>query len=375
MAQTVHVLRLRGDDQVPKGTSLLDAATAAGWTWPRPCGGQGRCGRCRVQVRAARSSGAATTPHHPGRVLDGWAMACQTTPAPAPPRCACRERAKRGRAPTATPSPSRSRCRWPATGSTNPAVRTFRLDMEPPSLADNTSDLARLQRELARQHGIEQMRVELPLLARLGPALRAADWKVAVTLEMRDWVYGAYLPPRLLRREPREAAGGCYGLAVDLGTTSVVAYLVDFESGRVVDTGERLQRPDRLRRRRHRRIVYSQRKRRPEAPAGPRRGHHQRAHRGDLLARQGVAPRVHPRARRRGQHDHDPPAPRHRPQVPARGALHPRTSRRRPSSPPASSGSTSTRPPACTACRPWAASWAATSPPASSRPACTPPTS
>ena len=162
-------------------------------------------------------------------VVDGWALACQTTVAGdvevrVPPRRTSVLRPY-GHA-VAEPESLPVSCDW----HRNPAVRTFRLDIEPPSLTDNTSDLDRLQRELSRQHGIDQIRAELPLLRDLGRRLRAADWKVAVTLEMRDWVYGTYLPPRLLAVEPREAAGGCYGLAVDLGTTSVVAYLVDFDS-------------------------------------------------------------------------------------------------------------------------------------------------
>ena len=53
---------------------------------------------------------------------------------------------------------------------------------------------------------------------------------------MRDWVYGTYLPPRLLRVYPTAFPQASMGLAVDLGTTSVVAYLVDFTTGRVVDS-------------------------------------------------------------------------------------------------------------------------------------------
>ncbi len=40
------------------------------------------------------------------------------------------------------------------------------------------------------------------MLRRLGSDLRMATWKVDVTLEMRDWVYGTYLPPRLIRIYP-----------------------------------------------------------------------------------------------------------------------------------------------------------------------------
>ena len=53
----------------------------------------------------------------------------------------------------------------------------------------------------------KRSRAELPLLRRLARDLRTANWKVNVTLEMRDWVYGTYLPPRLIRIYP--APSGC----------------------------------------------------------------------------------------------------------------------------------------------------------------------
>jgi len=74
------------------------------------------------------------------------------------------------------------------------------------------------------------------MLRRLSRDLRMANWRVSVALEMRDWVYGTYLPPRLIRIYPSAFGQGSMGLAIDLGTTSIVAYLVDFESARVVDT-------------------------------------------------------------------------------------------------------------------------------------------
>jgi uncharacterized 2Fe-2S/4Fe-4S cluster protein (DUF4445 family) len=119
----------------------------------------------------------------------------------------------------------------------NPAVRTYDVEIEPPSLDDNASDFDRLRRALAQQHGITEVRAELPLLRGLSRDLRMAGWKVNVALEMRDWVYGTYLPPRLIRIYPSAFGQRSMGLAVDVGTTSIVAYLVDFETALVVDTG------------------------------------------------------------------------------------------------------------------------------------------
>jgi uncharacterized 2Fe-2S/4Fe-4S cluster protein (DUF4445 family) len=221
--------------EVPHGTSLLDAAILCELDVPAPCAGQGRCGRCRVRVTSGEVERRSNAGLVTAEILDGWAVACQTYVA--------------GSADVEVPERSKEKVRphghaiaepesLPITCDylQNPAVRLFQLEIEPPSLADNTSDFDRLQRALSQQHGIDQIRAELPQLRRVGTALRHANWKVTVALEMRDWVYGTYLPPRLLRVYPTVFPQASMGLAVDLGTTSVVAYLIDFKEGRVVDT-------------------------------------------------------------------------------------------------------------------------------------------
>jgi uncharacterized 2Fe-2S/4Fe-4S cluster protein (DUF4445 family) len=221
--------------EVPAGTSLLDAAILCELDLPAPCAGQGRCGRCRVLVTSGdveRRSGASLAT---AEILDGWAVACQTyvtgsASVEIPERR--RETVRPHGHAIAEPESLPITCDW----RKNPAVRTFELDIEPPSLADNTSDFDRLRRALAQQHGIEEVRAELPMLRRLGKDLRQANWRVSVTLEMRDWVYGTYLPPRLIRIYPGAFTHASMGAAVDLGTTSVVVYLLDFSTGRVVDS-------------------------------------------------------------------------------------------------------------------------------------------
>ena len=218
-----------------RGASLLDVAVEAGVEIDAPCGGQGRCGRCKVTITGdgvARRPG----PHLSAEeVVAGQALACQATVTGdvvvtiPPPRE--RRRKPRGHA-VAEPEALPVACDW----RQDPAMRMFDLDIEPPSLTDNTSDFDRLQRALAQQHSIKEIRAELPMLRRLGRDLRMANWKVKVALEMRDWVYGTYLPPRLIRVYPGVFGQRSMGAAVDLGTTSVVAYLVDFETGRVVDS-------------------------------------------------------------------------------------------------------------------------------------------
>ena len=222
--------------EVPNGTSLLDAAILCELDVPAPCAGQGRCGRCRVRVTSGEVERRSNAGMSTAEILDGWAVACQTYAGDGAIEIDVPERRKEKVRPhghaIAEPESLPITCDY----LQNPAVRTFELDIEPPSLDDNTSDFDRLRRALSQQHGIEEVRAELPMLRRLGKDLRMSNWKVSVTLEMRDWVYGTYLPPRLIRIYPGAFKHASMGVAVDLGTTSVVVYLVDFATGRVVDT-------------------------------------------------------------------------------------------------------------------------------------------
>ena len=108
--------------------------------------------------------------------------------------------------------------------TTPQALKRF-VKLEPPSLADNTADLDRLLRALRAVHGIEPVFVALGLVTRVSQVLRDSDWQATALLEL---VPGGW---RLLDLEPGDASGQQYGLAVDLGTTTIVVQLVDIVSG------------------------------------------------------------------------------------------------------------------------------------------------
>jgi len=247
--------------EVPPGTSLLDAAIMCELDVPAPCAGQGRCGRCRVRVTSGEVERRSNAGLATAEILDGWAVACQTHAGSGPIAIDVPERKKEKVRPhghaIAEPESLPITCDY----LQNPAVRLFELEIEPPSLDDQTSDFDRLRRALGRQHGVEELRAELPQLTRLGPALRHANWKVTVALEMRDWVYGSYLPPRLLRVYPTAFPQASLGVAVDLGTTSVVAYLVDFTTGHVVDSASTYNKQISCGEDVISRIIYAKRKR------------------------------------------------------------------------------------------------------------------
>ena len=244
--------------EVDVGSGLLEAATAAGVEIDAPCGGQGRCGRCKVTVHGAGIERPPSAHLSADDIAAGQALACQTqvmgdieVSIPAGmARLAGTPRDHAGAEPEALPRA----CDW----IRSPAVRSVALAMEPPTLADSLSDLGRLYRELAR-HDVAETSVSLPLLKDLAARLRKADWKATVTLEMGDLVNGHHLPPRVIAIAAGDDRPGSYGLAIDLGTTSVVAYLVDFETARVIDTASAYNRQISYGDDVISRIVYSQR--------------------------------------------------------------------------------------------------------------------
>lgn len=104
-------------------------------------------------------------------------------------------------------------------------LRRINLPIDPPSLNDTASDWERLGRALRPLLVDSLLEPTLAALRDLGPALRRGEWQVMVTLVAvgDSW--------RVVRVEPAQEAAPTLGLAVDLGTTTVVAELVDAATG------------------------------------------------------------------------------------------------------------------------------------------------
>lgn len=201
-----------------------------------PCGGQGRCGRCAVVVDQGDVQRRSTARLSREALEEGYALACQTVVKSdvvitVPPQ----EKIER-RLPTAQ-RVAKITVPFGYDWSRDQTTQKYFVAIEPPGLDDNTDDVARLQRALQARHGIEVqgMRIDLPVLRRVAGALRESHWQVTAVLEMDTWM-SPDGPPRLVDLLPGEQTQSCWGVAVDIGTTSNVVYLVDLVSGEVVDT-------------------------------------------------------------------------------------------------------------------------------------------
>ncbi|MEK7848550.1 MAG: 2Fe-2S iron-sulfur cluster-binding protein, partial [Chloroflexota bacterium] len=218
---------------MPEGTLLLDAAARAGIILDMPCGGQGRCGRCRVKVESGEVAGRENIHLSSEHIAQGWVLSCTARVAgdvvvTVPPK------AERDRAIVELPSARAAAeiaLHWPR----YPALRRVYLELTPPSLEDNTPDLERLRRGLRQEASLDELHIDLAQMQTLASALRQDNWRVSATIDTHEG-------NRLVDIRPGRVRGPLYGLAVDIGTTNVVAYLVNLDNARLLGRASRLNR-------------------------------------------------------------------------------------------------------------------------------------
>ena len=221
--------------EVEVGTLLSDAAVEAGVTLNLPCGGQGRCGRCRVRVAHGNVSHRSGVRLSSADLEEGWALGCQAVIKGDAVVIVPEQEKVEIEFITKTVGAERIALAAEFSDKVDPSVRRAHLTIDPPSLDDQTTDWDRLLRELSLQHGIQNVTASLPMLRTLGRDLREADWDVTAILEIGDPVANPCTQPRLIDLLPGNQSDRCYGVAIDIGTTSNVVYLVDLIKGRVLD--------------------------------------------------------------------------------------------------------------------------------------------
>lgn len=220
--------------RVPTGTLLSEAARLAGVDIGQPCGGQGRCGRCAVQVTKGdvrrRSSLRLSTED----IAQGYALACQSVvegdvSVTVPPQEKIERRLTTDRTAIEVSVPPDYDPFYAQT------VRRTSLQLSPPRIDDQTDDWSRLKTALRLKAGIEDIRISLSLLQKLGTILRDGSWQVTVITDAHVEIDGHRTDERLvaLIADIVPVDDPMYGLAIDIGTTTVTVWLVDLITGKV----------------------------------------------------------------------------------------------------------------------------------------------
>lgn len=195
------------------GNTLLAAAQAAGVQLVSLCGGVGSCNSCRVRL----VSGELSMPTREEQdalgaddLVKGYRLACQAIPL---------SDVKIDIPPESLTTPQRLQIEGQETFiEPDPVVTAFDVQLAPPTLDDLRSDVARI-RQVLDDLGIACPVIRLPVLEGLSGTLRAQDWTARLVLRGDEVIAGL----------PQES--DLLGLAVDVGTTKLAAYLVDLENG------------------------------------------------------------------------------------------------------------------------------------------------
>jgi len=205
---------------VLRGTTILEAAARAGLVIETPCGGAGTCGKCRVQVTANVNAPTAADE----RVLsatelnEGWRLACRY----------------RVEAPVTVHVPETSlfgsEHQILATAESNvpkevlPAIRKSYVELSPPTLEDDGPDLLRLEQSVGA------FKADLPVVRHVAATLRAHGFKGTAVLADH----------RLIDFEVGDTRDRCFGVAFDIGTTTMVGELLSLRDGRELGVVSRM---------------------------------------------------------------------------------------------------------------------------------------
>jgi len=226
-----------------KGQTLLSVAISAGIYINSSCGGEGVCGRCKVILKKGE---VLTQPT--GRLTleerkRGVYLACLTTVQSdleieipeesrlsfdklSPEEVELRLRGLYGESEDILSSDSL----LDEVFVHSPLATKLYLELPPPDLNDRISDLERLYREIRKNYEIPIMQTGLANIRRLSELLRSADWKVTVTLGKRNGTV------EIVLIEPNDTSKRNYGLAFDIGTTTICGELIDLNTKKILGT-------------------------------------------------------------------------------------------------------------------------------------------
>ncbi len=219
------------------GTPILTAARQLGVDLDSVCGGRGICSKCQiapsygdfpkhgVTVREGALSEWNAVEDRYKRVRglkEGRRLGCQATVqgdivVDVPPESQVHRQVVR-KAASARPI------------TMDPATRLVLIEVQEPDMHEPSGDLERVQAALRDQWQIDNVTAGLPILRKLQPALRKGKWQISLALHQP----ANCKTTQILDVWPGLHEGGLYGMAIDLGSTTIAAHLCDLATGAVL---------------------------------------------------------------------------------------------------------------------------------------------
>jgi len=215
---------------VPPGTNILDAARKANLFLKTTCGGKGTCGDCTVQILSGTYQSQPSAALSEKLLNQGYALACLTEindnltlQLPQFQEISIK---------SVSDSKFFDKQKNNISGlyEIDPLVKKIDLELPSPTLEENYSDLKRLQREVQKKLEIKNFNCEYSVLKTLAKAIREKGGKITVVLlkSGQTWT--------IIDVEPSTGEKNIYGVACDIGTTTVAVHLIDIKNGKILGT-------------------------------------------------------------------------------------------------------------------------------------------
>ena len=219
--------------QVPTGCTIIEASRLLGVDVEAPCGEHQVCGKCKVLVEDGQFEkfGIRSSPDHAGpleigeeeiltrgEIREGYRLGCSAT--------------VHGDLLIYVPESSRagkqvvSKAAREIDIELNPGVKQYCIKVDEPTLADGMADAERVQQALADAYGLQNLQFDIHALRNLSQTLRAGNWEITLSI---------WMDKEIIRVRPGRNTSG-YGIAFDVGTTTIAGYLCDLATGKVVET-------------------------------------------------------------------------------------------------------------------------------------------
>jgi uncharacterized 2Fe-2S/4Fe-4S cluster protein (DUF4445 family) len=218
---------------VPVGTVLLDAAHKAGIYLNSICGGDGYCGKCKVTVDEGQFQSRPTTLLTPDEIRQNVVLACQTKVLSDMRLTVPKSHAlETSQILMDTDAHRFSELAGEVRAGIfkfDPLVRKIFVEMSPPTVHDHTADHERLYLAIRRQIDAPVMQTGFRVLQKLSGVLQSCNYKATVTIGRRGRT------TEVIEVEPGDRCKRNFAVAVDLGTTTVVAHLVDLTNAATLD--------------------------------------------------------------------------------------------------------------------------------------------
>jgi len=214
---------------ITQKTSILSALESEGIFLTSSCGGKGTCGKCRIIVISGDVDKKSTIKLKRDEIEKGYALACQSYPLGDVLIDIPKESILTVEGKIATERSKDLFCLFSNTGlGIEPFTERILLELSPPTLTDNISDLERLKRELSLK-GLGCLRVPFRAIKGLAKTVRKGNWRITISVILSEDCY------EIINILPGDVRTPRYGIAIDIGTTTLVLYLINLIDGDLVD--------------------------------------------------------------------------------------------------------------------------------------------